>query len=61
MGCTCSLMPKTDSQAAMVRSKPASSVPHVSSSDVRGDSVGEIVGHTRRLEDEYSLGPQIGK
>lgn len=54
-------MPKTDSQAAMVRSKPASSVPHVSSSDVRGDSVGEIVGHTRRLEDEYSLGPQIGK
>ncbi len=42
-------------------SKHPETIANVSSADARLDFAAEIVGHNRRLLDEYDVGKQIGK
>ena len=53
--------PPPDPLVAPVPPKPTQTVPNVSSATAPADGVPSIVGHGRKLEDEYTVGKQIGK
>jgi hypothetical protein len=60
MGCVCSLGRDTATQTSFP-TKPTPNALNVSSADVQPESGPTIVGHSRKLVDEYEVGKQVGK
>lgn len=58
MGCTFSKAPPAPPAPT---TKHPETIGNVSSADARLDYSPEIVGHNRKLADEYDVGKQIGK